>query len=206
MHALDHLLWEQYRLEEGEQRLLTLSGVKPSFGGAHPELGTHNSLLSLDGGAYLELIAPDPDHPGRVDLPRETPVHFKPRLFAFVLKSHDLQLTEALIINAGLEVKHWLEVERRSPGGEVLAWQTLVVGGHDFGHFIPAFSRLERGRHPSETAPQGCKLLEFSVTHPNKSLITMYKALQVNVAVSQDDMAQMFALVSTPQGQITLTN
>jgi hypothetical protein len=57
MHELDHLLWEELRLEESEQRFTELTGVRPAFGGTHPNQGTHNSLLSLGQGKYLELRA-----------------------------------------------------------------------------------------------------------------------------------------------------
>ena len=114
MHDLDHILWEEYSLAEGEERFLELTGIKPAFGGNHPELGTHNSLLSLGRGKYLELIAPNSEHPKMADWPKEPPPNFKSGLFAFVMRSLDLGLTEELVEQAGCEIKKRLEVGRSS--------------------------------------------------------------------------------------------
>ena len=49
MHKLDHLLWQERDLREGEARFAELTGVTAVYGGPHAEGGTHNSLLSLGG-------------------------------------------------------------------------------------------------------------------------------------------------------------
>lgn len=91
MHELDHLLWEEIRLDEGEKRFAELTGVRPAFGGTHPEQGTLNSLLSLGQGKYLELIALDPTQAKAANLPKERLANFTPRLFAFAVRTYDLQ-------------------------------------------------------------------------------------------------------------------
>jgi Glyoxalase-like domain len=58
---LDHLVIAARTLEEGEQFIVATFGVPTSGGGAHPLMRTHNRLLNLWGGAYLEVIAIDPD-------------------------------------------------------------------------------------------------------------------------------------------------
>ncbi|MBB2930976.1 VOC family protein [Paraburkholderia silvatlantica] len=57
---LDHLVVAARTLEEGVQYVSDALGVAPSGGGAHPLMRTHNRLLGLWGGAYLEVIAIDP--------------------------------------------------------------------------------------------------------------------------------------------------
>lgn len=67
-HALkfDHLVIAADTLEAGEAHVieqLGLTDVTPQRGGKHAAMGTHNSLLGLWGGAYLEIIAVDPQAP-----------------------------------------------------------------------------------------------------------------------------------------------
>jgi hypothetical protein len=207
MHELDHLLWEEFRLEEGEKRFAELTGVTPDFGGKHPDRGTHNSLLSLGQGKYLELMALDPEQTRTTDLPKEAPANFTPRLFAFAVRTYDLNFVETLIDKAGLEVSGLYVVSRQSPSGEMLNWQSIFVGGHSFSNFMPFFTQFNGTKHPSETSPKGCELLEFSVGHPeSERLSSFYKALQVNVPVFRSEYPELLAVLSTPKGKITLNN
>jgi hypothetical protein len=207
MHELDHLLWEEFRLDEGEKRFAGLTGVVPAFGGKHPDRGTHNSLLSLGKGKYLELVALDVEQAKANDLPKEAPVNFVPRLFAFAVRTYDLNFVEKLIQKAGLEVSGIYDVSRQSPSGELLKWQSIFVGGHSFGNFMPFFTQFNGTKHPSETSPEGCKLLEFSVGHPeSETLENFYKALQVNVPVFWSEHPELRAILLTPRGKVTLNN
>src|ERR1700687_4364463 len=58
---LDHLVVAAASLEQGEDHLESLLGVRPRRGGKHVAMGTHNRVLRLGDGIYLELIAVDPD-------------------------------------------------------------------------------------------------------------------------------------------------
>ena len=57
---LDHLVISARTLDEGTQYVADTLGVAPAGGGAHPLMRTHNRLLNLWGGVYLEVIAIDP--------------------------------------------------------------------------------------------------------------------------------------------------
>lgn len=205
MHELDHLMWEELRLSEGEKRFAALTGVTPAFGGRHPDMGTHNSLLSLGPEKYLEIISLDPAHLEAANLPEETLSSFTPSLFAFGVRTYDLVRVEQMVRATGLKIEHLHNITRQSPDGRTLEWQTIVVGGHDFGDFLPFFTRCGNVVHPSETAPKGCELLEFSVGHPqHQELSRLYKALEINVPVFESEQPQLRAVLATPKGEVVL--
>ncbi|WP_206995756.1 VOC family protein [Trinickia mobilis] len=58
--SLDHLVVVAPTLYEGVQFVADTLGAEPVGGGSHPLARTHNRLLNLSGGAYLEVLAIDP--------------------------------------------------------------------------------------------------------------------------------------------------
>ena len=60
---LDHLVVAARTLDEGAAWIEERLGVRPSGGGKHVTMGTHNRLLSLGPECYLEVIAIDPGAP-----------------------------------------------------------------------------------------------------------------------------------------------
>lgn len=204
MHELDHLLWEERDLGAGEARFADLTGVAPAYGGPHADGETHNSLLSLGRGRYLELIALDPEHPGTGGLLEHAPPDFKPGLFTFAVKASDLGLLERSATATGLETFRQ-RGGRTTPGGETLTWETATVKNHDFGPLVPFFIRWGRVVHPSETAPQGCELLEFGVGHSrHRDLAELYAALKIDVPVFRAEQPRLRATLRTPKGELVL--
>jgi hypothetical protein len=59
--VIDHLVIAAADLDSGTDYVAGLLGIAPAGGGAHPRMGTHNRVLGLAGGIYLEVIAIDPD-------------------------------------------------------------------------------------------------------------------------------------------------
>lgn len=201
MHTLDHLLWEAWNLSEEERRFYELTGVSPVVGGQHPDSGTHNSLLSLGTGVYLELIAPDHAHP-KFAL-AEPPDGFRPKLAAYALRTQDVNATRRSVEKAGLTPEVHA-VSRVSPEGQ-LSWRTVLVQGHDFGNLVPFITQCDEMIHPSETSPKGCELRAFSVGHPDaESLTRLFGALQIDVPVLPADAPVIRAVLSTPAGRVVL--
>jgi hypothetical protein len=94
---IDHLVISARTLDEGTQYVADTLGVAPAGGGAHPLMRTHNRLLNLWGGVYLEVIAVNPD--------AETPTggaQARPRLFAL-----DAPETAARLAD-GPYLSHWV--------------------------------------------------------------------------------------------------
>src|ERR1044072_5891173 len=53
---IDHILLAIDDLDRGVKQFEESTGVKPIYGGKHPR-GTHNALVSLGDGTYVEIIA-----------------------------------------------------------------------------------------------------------------------------------------------------
>ncbi len=60
---LDHLAVAAETLEEAVAHVEETLGVKMGPGGQHPHFATHNQLIGLEDGLYLEAIAIDPSQP-----------------------------------------------------------------------------------------------------------------------------------------------
>jgi len=59
--ALDHLVIAAPDLDTGVDYVAATLGIAPTGGGTHARMGTHNRVLGMYGGIYLEVIAIDPD-------------------------------------------------------------------------------------------------------------------------------------------------
>src|SRR4051812_15158493 len=58
--TLDHITVAALTLEQGIAHVRATLGVDVPFGGAHPLMATHNCLMQIGDGVFLEIIAPDP--------------------------------------------------------------------------------------------------------------------------------------------------
>lgn len=58
--VLDPVVFGVPDLESGVRNFTKALGATPTFGGRHKSIGTHNAILPLRGGHYVELIARDP--------------------------------------------------------------------------------------------------------------------------------------------------
>jgi hypothetical protein len=108
--ALDHLVVAAARLEEGARWVEERLGAAPGPGGRHAGFGTHNALLRLGDGVYLEVLAPDPAQPAPT----------RPRLFGL-----DEPSTRALLAG-GPRLLHW--VVRATGLDEALARLAAAAG------------------------------------------------------------------------------
>lgn len=161
--GLDHLVVAARTLEEGGAWVEARLGAAPVPGGKHATMGTHNRLLALGRGQYLEVIAIDP----------AAPAPGRPRWFG--LDSNAMRARLA----AGPALVHW--VVRTDDLEEALAdypepvemlafergnfrWRMGVPrdGRIPCGGQCPTLIQWEDGPHPSESLPpSGCSLLEF---------------------------------------------
>ena len=188
---LDHLVISARTLDEGTQYVADTLGVAPAGGGAHPLMRTHNRLLNLWDGVYLEVIAVDPQAAAMSDAAADggTP---RPRLFAL-----DDPATHARLEN-GPYLSHWVaRVERPK---RLSLWQaqypqriapivpmtrgdfTWGLSVPDDGAFpgwegtgdgvLPSLIQWDSPRHPSDALPAtGIALKALKAVHPQAERI-----------------------------------
>jgi len=203
-HA-DHLVITAPTLAEGVAYIEQTLGVSPRAGGEHVRLGTHNALLKLGRGFYLEVIAVNPSAP-----PAERarwfgldhlPAGSKPRLASWVVRTDDIDAAAAASeIPLG-------PVEDMSRGA--LQWRITIPldGKPAMDGVMPSLIQWNTSSHPTDNMPdQGCSLAKLEGFHPEADVITenlKLIGLQSHVAMHRPAPGQtphLLALIQTPTG------
>lgn len=194
-------------LDAGAAWLAERLGVSLSPGGRHGRMGTHNRLLGLDQGFYLELIAIDPAAaaPGRprwfgldaLVLPED-----RPRLIHWVARCDDI----------GQELS-----KCRHDAGEILAmergdfrWRiTVPADGHLPGDgLLPSLIQWDVALHPAQRLPEsGCRLMKLEAFHPARGVLRDGLAalgLERHLDVHPGATPELVAYLKTPRGLVEL--
>ena len=204
---VDHLVYGAPELGAACAELERLLGVRPAAGGVHEGLGTHNALLGLGGGAYLEVIAPDPGQPAP-DVPRHQGLDAlpAPRLVGWAAKATGLEARVASSRAAGYDPGPAVPMSRRRPDAVLLEWRLTVLGREPAGGGLAPFL-IDWGAaaHPAETAPGGCRLTGLRGEHPEPASVeAMLSALGVSLAVSWGERAVLVATIEARGGTVEL--
>ncbi len=162
MLVLDHLAVVAQTLDAGRAHVEKSLGVTLSPGGQHAHFGTHNALLGLEDGLYLEVIAIDPAAPKPgfarwFDLDR---FEGAPRLANWICRSDDLEAALAQMPGAGQPVG--------LTRGD-LRWRMAVPenGVLPFDGTHPAVMQWQVSTHPATRLPPShCRLERLILSHP----------------------------------------
>jgi Glyoxalase-like domain len=159
---LDHLAVAGATLDEAVAHVEKALGVSMGPGGQHPRYGTHNRLIGLEGGLYLEAIAIDPsvdpqDQPRWFDLDRfEGPA----RLTNWILRADDLMAEQAQLPDHAQRV---VEMQR----GDLQWLMTVPLDGIlPFDNLCPAVLQWLGTPPAGSVAPSGCSLDRLILSHP----------------------------------------
>lgn len=207
MQRVDHIIYAVPELELGIADMEARLGVRAVRGGAHPGLGTHNALLSLGGGAYLEIIAPDPNQPTPAQ-PRPLGMDdlTGPKLIGWAANAPSL---EALVGEAGARGYPMFAPapgQRRTPDGAVLTWRSTALENYTFGDgLVPFFIDWGETPSPAVTAPRGARLISLRAVHPDPGAIRpVLDAMGVSLAVATAPAPELIAVIEGPRGRIEL--
>ncbi|MDF1718253.1 MAG: VOC family protein [Antarcticimicrobium sp.] len=160
---LDHIAVSGETLEEATAAVEAALGVPMGLGGQHDVFITHNRLLGLADGLYLEAIAADPTRPAP-DRPRWFDLDSfagPARLTNWICRCDDLDaLLAALPVQAGAPVA-------LSRGD--LRWRMAVPadGKLPYDNLFPPLIQWQCDLHPAGMLPpSGCRLRRLVVAHP----------------------------------------
>ncbi len=203
---LDHVAYRVPDLDAACAKLAERLGVRPMPGGQHRGLGTHNAILVLGDGVYLEVIAPDPNQP-----PPSRPRPFGldalvgPRLVAWAAKAPDIESRVDRARAAGYDPGNVIKLGRDLPDGGRLEWRLTFPGELAGDGLVPFLIDWGSTPHPSVTAPQGCSLLSLRGEHPEPELVKpLLQALEVDLDVAKGRAPTLVATLQTPNGEIDL--
>lgn len=201
----DHIVYGVPALESAAATLEKRLGVRPEAGGKHEGFGTHNALLSLGVGFYLELIAPDPEQPAP-DRPRPFGLDTLrvPRLVGWAARADRLPERIARARQRGYDPGEVLAMSRATPAGARLAWSLSYRPEPAGGGVVPFLIDCETP-HPSASAPAGCGLAGFRAEHPEPGPVrAALDALDVELELGAGAAAALIAVLEGPAGRTEL--
>ena len=207
---LDHLVIAACALDEGVAWVEERLGVAMGPGGKHAAMGTHNRLVSLGPGRFLEVIAVDPEAPppGRARWftldapPTRARLAQGPFLIHWVVRTDDIETALAAIAPDTVEI---LALSRGD-----FRWRIGVPGDGslaDDGTF-PTLIQWE-SRRPSEALPaSGCSLERLVLRHA-KAGSTLQNLKRAGLAAidpveARDGAPGLVAHIRSPRGIVAL--
>ncbi|MCX7300478.1 MAG: VOC family protein [Rhodobacterales bacterium] len=197
---LDHLAVTCPSLEEGVAWTEASLGVTLLPGGQHTRYGTHNRLLGLGPGLYLEVIAPDPSkpspaHPRWFGLDQST----APSLGNWIVRTDNLYNA---IQTAPEPVGEPVALSRGD-----LAWIIAVPpdGSLPMQGGFPTLIQWSAGTHPSMRLPEsGLRLTRLEIHHPKAAILANVLSAGLtdpHVKFIQSGIPTLRAAFATPAGE-----
>ncbi len=204
MLELDHLAVAAETLDAGRAHVEAALGVRLQAGGQHPHFGTHNMLLGLEDGLYLEVITADPDAaapavPRWFDLDRFAGA---PRLATWICRSDDLEADLGRAPRAAGEPVDLMRGDLR--------WRMAVAadGQMPFDGGFPALIHWQVAHPAARLVASGCRLRRLVIAHPDA--VALRAAVQEVIAdprlvIEPGAGFAMQAMFDTPAGMRVLT-
>ena len=198
---LDHIVVAGETLKEAVAHVENALGVAMQPGGQHVRYGTHNALMGLGDGLYLEAIAVDPDATPQ-DLPRWFGLDSfigAPRIITWAARVKDLPAS----LKTHPEAGNHIQMQR---GG--LRWLMAVAadGRLPLGGAFPSLLQWQVNPIPGDIlAPSGCTLKRLQIKTPvdaqNLPRVEAKAAIDI---VSAPELC-IEAVFQTPEGERVLT-
>ena len=205
-NGIDHLVFASADIERGMDDIESLLGVRPVRGGHHPQYGTHNALLSLGPGVYLEVIARDPELPAPqrgalIDIPTTA----GSQLVTWVFRTEDIRATASGAANAAIGIGKVESGSRTKPDGSQIKWQLTDPYAMPLDGAVPFLINWGSTLHPSLALPSGGRLLELVIEHPEPDRVQhALSVIGADIKVLKGDEFRLAAKIATKNGIVTL--
>lgn len=195
---LDHLAVAGETLEAAVAHVEEALGIEMGPGGVHAHFGTHNRLIGLEDGLYLEAIAIDPDAPA---LPYARwfaldEFHGAPRIGNWICRVDDLEATlRDMPEGAGRPV----DLARGD-----LRWRMAVPedGRLPCGGAFPALIEWQVDTIPGDMLPgNGIRLERLEIAHPEAAWLREVVPLVDARVTFVEGVPAMQATFETPHGR-----
>jgi TusA-related sulfurtransferase len=209
---LDHIIVAAASLEEGVAFIRDRLGVDIPKGGKHPLMSTHNHLMRLGEGSFLEVISIDPEAPSparprwfELDEPEmQARLAESPCLVSWVVRTPDIVGT---VDEASFPIGSITRL-----GRDALSWHlTVPADGRIPGDGVmPHVIQWDDGLRPWERmADLGCKLQALEIIHPDLDMVDeQLKSLCpdgiAGVHVKQGPVPALSARIVTPSGAVAV--
>lgn len=204
--TVDHMVYGVSDLRAGVDEVAERLGVRAADGGRHVGRGTHNALLGLGAGAYLEVIAVDPEQPAPPGpLPFGLDRLRLPRLVGWASRTTDIERRRAQALERGHDPGEVRAMSRRRPDGFLLEWRLTRDAPDPAQLVVPFLIDWGSSPHPSDSAPQGARLVELRAEHPDPARVrAQLAALDVTLEVDEGPEPALVATLDTPRGRVVL--
>lgn len=222
--AIDHLVIAAADLDSGTRYVAERLGIAPAGGGAHPRMGTHNRVLGMAEGIYLEVIAIDPraEPPARPRWFGLDQDAVRARLAQGPYLAHWAARVEAPLDLSRMQAEH---PDRLAPAiamtrgalrwrltvpddGRLPVWREAGVAAGD--GLLPTLIQWDVPDYPGVSLPrQDLALLRLSGSHPQAGLLRQglaWMGADHLIELEQaDGPPRLSAQIATAQGLRTLS-
>lgn len=205
MYRIDHIVYSVLDLEEGVRHISETLGCSVMMGGQHLDQGTHNALLNLGDGAYLEIIAADPTN-HKVGRKHWMGLdHIEENCTTrFALKSENIDQDLLKLKPLKSNLSTVFDGSRMRPDGSTLTWRMSLPHHSPRIEELPFFVEWQGDIHPTQSLDDVVQLQELRVytKYWYNDLVKNFPAEKLKVI--QDPNPRIEIDVMTPIGLVTL--
>jgi len=207
--GVDHIVYVVPDLEEGMNLIEEKFGIRPVYGGQHKNQGTHNALLNLHRGAYLEILAVDKSNTS-VKPPRWMGVDLiqEPMVTRWAVRSDNIKADIQLFNKLGFPTGKLIAGSRKKSDGTTLSWEMTSPSFEPKVDLVPFIVDWKDSVHPTASLPEACVLADFSASHPQALMMkSIFKQLNIPIFpsfIKQSEAQTISISLNSPEGVIEL--